>query len=280
MSSILKALQKLERDTSDSLGPHDPNRSLRQLVPRKMAGRSRGLLIRNAAFTAFAAVFLGAVSWALWHHPLPASRNTIEQTSRETQQIVEPPLPASPTADRSRMPAASPAESEPRKTVLSPPAGRDAESITAAPTQSTGMAPNAPATMPPLPKKTPAKPTVPAAQSRPLAPEPRPAEALPAAAPAQTGVRKTARTMVDGATNTLRTTGKHEDLPIKTPNEAGLSIQALVWSAAPEDRLVVVNGSILKEGGAIEGASVTFIGEDYIIVKKDGARWKLEFQLK
>lgn len=86
--------------------------------------------------------------------------------------------------------------------------------------------------------------------------------------------------MVDEATNTRRTTGKHEDLPVKSPDEAGLSIQALVWSAAPEDRLVVVNGSILKEGGAIEGASVTFIGEDYIIVKKDGARWKLEFQLK
>ena len=320
MSSILKALQKLERDTSDSLGPHDPHRSLRQLVPRKMAGRSRGILIRNAAFTAFAAVFLGAVSWALWHHPFPASRNTIEQTSRETPQIAEPPLPASSAADRSRMPAASPAESEPRKTVLSPPTGRDAESIAAAPAQSTGMAPNAPAALPPLPKKTPAKPTVPAGQSRPLPhkapaegknafavspsptptgadaasvplpPEPRPAAASPGSAPAQTGVRKASRTMVDGATNTRRPTGqppssapsggRHEDLPIKSPDEAGLSIQALVWSAAPEDRLVVVNGNILKEGGAIEGASVAFIGEDYIIVKKDGARWKLKFQLK
>jgi hypothetical protein len=72
----------------------------------------------------------------------------------------------------------------------------------------------------------------------------------------------------------------HGDLPVKSQEEAGFAIQALVWSSAPEDRLVVVNGSILKEGGAIDGASVAFIGEDYIVVRKDGARWRLKFQLK
>ena len=322
MSSILKALQKLERDTADSQGPHDPHRSLRQLVPRKMAGRSRGLLIRKAAFTTFAAVFLGAVSWALWLHPLPASRSTVEQTSRKTQRSTEKPLPASPTADRDQAPATPPAESKTLKTVLSPSAGKDSESITA-PARSAGMAPNTSAALPPLPQQAPAKPTVPAAKNRPLPhkapaesrkavavlPSPAPAasgadaasvpvakplpppEAPPAAtAPAQTDVRKASRTMVDVGTDTRRKTGKptpsapsggnHEDLPVKTPDEAGLAIQALVWSAAPEDRLVVVNGNILKEGGSIEGASVAFIGEDYIIVRKDGARWKLKFQLK
>jgi hypothetical protein len=59
-----------------------------------------------------------------------------------------------------------------------------------------------------------------------------------------------------------------------------MAIQALVWSPTPEDRLVVVNGSILKEGGSIDGASVAFIGEDYIVVQKGGARWKLKFQIQ
>ncbi|WP_373498824.1 general secretion pathway protein GspB, partial [Desulfococcus sp.] len=74
--------------------------------------------------------------------------------------------------------------------------------------------------------------------------------------------------------------GGHKDIPVKSQDEAGLTIQALVWSTAPEDRLVVVNGNILKEGGVIGGASVTFIGEDYIIMSQGGSRWKLKFQLK
>ena len=59
-----------------------------------------------------------------------------------------------------------------------------------------------------------------------------------------------------------------------------MAIQALVWSTSPEERMVVVNGNILKEGGSIENATVLRIGEDYIVVRKDGARWKLKFQLK
>lgn len=59
-----------------------------------------------------------------------------------------------------------------------------------------------------------------------------------------------------------------------------MSIQALVWSTEPADRIVVVNGSILKEGDSVSGGAVAFIGEDYIIVRKNGARWKLKFQLK
>lgn len=72
----------------------------------------------------------------------------------------------------------------------------------------------------------------------------------------------------------------HREIPVKSQDEAGLTIQALVWSTAPEERLVVVNGTILKEGGIIDGMSVASIGEDHIIVNQGGSRWKVKFQLK
>lgn len=75
-------------------------------------------------------------------------------------------------------------------------------------------------------------------------------------------------------------TGSHKEIPVKSQDEAGLTIQALVWSTEPEERLVVVNGTILKEGGMIDGASVAVIGEDHIIVNQGGSRWKVKFQLK
>ena len=95
MSSILKALQKLDRETADARHPDDPHRALRQLVPRKMAGRSRGLMFRNAAFAAFAAIFLGAVSWAVWRHPFPAPRSAVQEPSHGAGSGVDtaPPPP-------------------------------------------------------------------------------------------------------------------------------------------------------------------------------------------
>ncbi|WP_373500154.1 hypothetical protein, partial [Desulfococcus sp.] len=96
MSSILKALQKLDRETADARHQDDPHRALRQLVPRKMAGRSRGLMIRNAAFAVFAAVFLGVVSWAVWRHPFSAPRSALQGASPGAGTALPPPRTEAP----------------------------------------------------------------------------------------------------------------------------------------------------------------------------------------
>jgi hypothetical protein len=59
-------------------------------------------------------------------------------------------------------------------------------------------------------------------------------------------------------------------------NNAGLSLMALVWTAQPESRFVVINGTIVREGGNIEGSNVVRIDEDYVVVKTDGATWQLK----
>lgn|GEM_PF-6396104 len=289
MSAILKALQKLERDTLGVRRREDPLGALRHLVPQKMAGRSRGLLIRNTAFAVFVAVFLGVVSWSLWRYPLLNSRSTLHQTSpldgdsydsNDPSSSIDMPLPPStlksfehaienraeslkkpstPSSDHS-LPAAEPPHTPERPQITSLSAvSPDPQKIPAAsvrPVQSDAV----PRTLPL--KQIQGARSVPTAQisTQPADKRPQIQNRLSTTAPSSTE--------------------NHDDLPVKSQDDAGIAIQALVWSAAPENRLVVVNGNILKEGGSIEDATISTIGEDYIVVKKNGERWKLKFQLK
>ena len=60
-------------------------------------------------------------------------------------------------------------------------------------------------------------------------------------------------------------------------DNAGLILQALVWSEQPEDRFVVVNDSILREGGIINGSVVSRIEPDYVTVRTGGITWRLKY---
>ncbi len=65
----------------------------------------------------------------------------------------------------------------------------------------------------------------------------------------------------------------------KTAGETGLSIQALVWSADPAERMAVINGSIVRQKGMVADVSVIHIGSDHIIFQNDTARWMQKFRL-
>ncbi|QTA82903.1 Type II secretion system protein B domain-containing protein [Desulfonema limicola] len=71
----------------------------------------------------------------------------------------------------------------------------------------------------------------------------------------------------------------HDSIPQKSASESGLAIQALVWSPESRRRMAVINGNILREGGTIEGAVINYIGNDYIIFKKESKEWKVIFQI-
>lgn len=74
---------------------------------------------------------------------------------------------------------------------------------------------------------------------------------------------------------------EHLRLPVKTADEVGLEVQALVWSPEPEDRMAVINGEILRTGGMVAaGGVVEFIGGDYVVVRKEKERWRLMFQVR
>jgi hypothetical protein len=72
----------------------------------------------------------------------------------------------------------------------------------------------------------------------------------------------------------------HRDLPVRRAKEIGLQIQALVWSPVPASRMAVINGAILHTGGAVEDVTVTHIGEDYVVIRKDGELLRVDFVLQ
>ena len=72
---------------------------------------------------------------------------------------------------------------------------------------------------------------------------------------------------------------RFESIPLKQANETRLEIQAIAWSSDPESRIAVVNSRIVREGGSVEGVFVTNIGKDEIIFRKGGEEWRQLFRL-
>jgi hypothetical protein len=62
--------------------------------------------------------------------------------------------------------------------------------------------------------------------------------------------------------------------------QSGLELQAVSWDPSPANRIAVINGSIIREGGAIEGFSVVRIEEDEVLVRKGLSEWRLVFNIK
>jgi hypothetical protein len=74
--------------------------------------------------------------------------------------------------------------------------------------------------------------------------------------------------------------GRFELIAVKNEDESGLKLQAIAWSENPEHRMAVINNNIVREGGSVEGAAVTHIGEDMVVFKKGGEEWKQLFRLR
>ena len=66
-------------------------------------------------------------------------------------------------------------------------------------------------------------------------------------------------------------------LPFKSPGGSGLELQAIAWSSDSKERICVVNGRILREGGSIEGALIIRIDENDVSFQKGGEQWKQKF---
>jgi hypothetical protein len=51
-------------------------------------------------------------------------------------------------------------------------------------------------------------------------------------------------------------------------HDPSISLQAIAWAEDPQDRIVVINGQILREGESLEGVIIEGIKEDRVIVRK------------
>lgn len=59
-----------------------------------------------------------------------------------------------------------------------------------------------------------------------------------------------------------------------------LTLQAISWSASPENRITVINGKIGREGDRIEGYAIQRINEEDVWVSGKGTTRRLVFKLK
>jgi len=63
-------------------------------------------------------------------------------------------------------------------------------------------------------------------------------------------------------------------------DDSKLKLQALAWSDDAARRMAVINGSIVHEGESVDGYQVVNIREEDVIVTEGGKSWRLEFGLQ
>ncbi len=67
-------------------------------------------------------------------------------------------------------------------------------------------------------------------------------------------------------------------IPMKTSSESMLDLQAIAWSERAEKRMVVINGHIVHEGDLVEGAAVKHIGKNEVVFLKGDEKWRQLFR--
>ncbi|MDM8553730.1 hypothetical protein QUF75_03240 [Desulfococcaceae bacterium HSG7] len=77
---------------------------------------------------------------------------------------------------------------------------------------------------------------------------------------------------------------KRENLKVKSsqalseaPKELNLKLQAITWLSNPEKRFTVINDSIIRLGGMVDGFRLMRIEKDQVTVEKDNQKWLLKF---
>ena len=70
------------------------------------------------------------------------------------------------------------------------------------------------------------------------------------------------------------------EIPLLPAGEGELKLMAIAWSDEPTNRMAVINGGIIREGGSIGGAHIEKINEDDVIVRKGNRVYRLVFKLK
>ena len=255
MSSILKALKKVEGAGPEEAGPRPSLRPASEPPPSRWSHwRERPPLLWGAL-----AVTLVLAAAAVYHFVTP-SEPTAPQAAAGAGRAVQARLPAAP--------APPPGHTAPPP--LSPPAP-------------------APSSSPPALAVVPTEPPVEAIQQPVQAPPPtariRPRDAGPGApsapdtrpAPAQRGP-----------------SGQDRPAPVRPPpaparsvedslnrlDDSKLKVMAIAWAEDPGRRLAVVNGHIVREGESVDGYTVTRIRRDDLVVSDGTRSWRVELNLR
>ncbi len=276
MSSILKALKKLEQETLENQAEPTPAMGLNirpeQNRRKEKARRSTNKTTRWAWILCLALVFLGTATWVIFfphgpgtvtpappqtaQTPKPAPLKTAAQPAPNIAvAIAELPKPSVPTTH-----AAPP--QRPAPAPHSVPPQRPVPATHAAPPQRPG--PTHPDTLPQLPGAvTPGAPSAPAPETQ---------DTLPRPPDPQT--RDTSPQPSDPAPQVAA------GIEIPALADASLTINAISWSTVPERRLAVINSTLVREGQTVGEFRLVEIEEDQVIVQRAQKKWRVMFRLR
>lgn len=71
-----------------------------------------------------------------------------------------------------------------------------------------------------------------------------------------------------------------KSIPARVTDDSRLELQAIAWSIDAKKRIAVINGRVVREGATIEGVSIARIGKDEVVVLEGKELWKLVFTIK
>ncbi len=265
MSSILKALKKLEQETLEkqaeplpSMGLHiRPERNRRE----EKARRTTNETTRWAWILCLGLLFIGTGAFVIFFPHEPGTVTPLPQKTVQAQKPVPFKAAAKPTPDIAIAIAERPKPSVPANHAepSQPPAP---EPHAAAPPQRPG--PTHQGTSPQLPGAVP--------PSAPSAPAPETQNTSPQLSAPE--IQDTSPQPPDP--ETLDAAGT--EIPVL--EDASLTINAISWSTVPEKRLAVINSTLVRQGQTVGEFRLVEIEEDQVIVQRSQEKWRVMFRLR
>jgi hypothetical protein len=274
LSSILDALKKADRDSSDERSKNTPWSSQRPVQQPNRQNRLRWWAVIGFAFVSLTALGLLLVTPRDADPPhretAAGSDSRLEQDRDVFAKETRPPSPAvvsppqeipQPVAGRKRtVPRSVPKAGTP----IPDSSRRKAESkIAQLPAQSANGSTQDAA--------TPSTILSADAIQQPVSASPPDAE-IGHGSSSATGVSANAN-----ADEQEKTTPMEQK---KFKNDPRIELQALVWAEKPADRFVVINNQLLKEGGTIDTIVVEKINPDDIRLAEGNLKWYQAFQVR
>jgi hypothetical protein len=73
---------------------------------------------------------------------------------------------------------------------------------------------------------------------------------------------------------------KAEEVEIPVLKDPEMKLQAITWSKDPRKRIAVINNSILRQGEAVSGYRIDAINQDDVVLNDRGKKWKILFRIR
>ena len=280
MSSILKALKKIEVQSSNSESffnmpeATDPNRENDSKVRRRRLTR-RLIALALIVLVVFIAIYVflnrpGVMITKIFRGEKAGETGKNSGSPSANSKIFRAKVPPAPP---SRSPGTRAENRLAKKPVKSTPPSRKDKTITA-----DRVAPTPKAAVDQQKIKTPSaagntEPAKTATLERPLRKESPPGKA---AAPRKSAAAKS----VPSGKPASKAKKPVQTRTYDRMDDSKLKLQALAWFNDPPKRMAVINSRIVREGGSVDGYQVTEIRRQDVVVSDGRKSWRLEFGLK